>query len=493
MGQAGAVEWGSFSRRGETEDAKSPRDDGGARLEGPVRYDGARGVWVPIERESGKRGRESAARGREPVARPEPKQEPSLDPDPVAMLAVIAANQSHQKATRESGSIFKLGSWFRGEPETGRRLVTPPVDTSEPEFQPVTLRPETPIAPSSTAVEDLAAPELQTVAIDEHASLPASSSATGDCSGGNMWQSVTDQDESISTAAPSAGETPQAVHDQDAVRWFVLKSVLAGAPAPLEAPIAPATEVPVLEVFSLAGGVGKTSLVASLGRALSARGEHVLLVEATRFGSMPYFFGSCDCRPGALRTFKPPAASTDAPIRLATIDPDAVAAENAAQGSLAAEIEGWARGTSRVVVDVSTRSTATVRALARMSPTVLIPLLPDLNSVLAAKSVDSLFQRHTSGQGAPPDIYYVLNQFDSSLPLHVEVRKVLREKLGERLLPFELQRTPAVSEALLEGMTVMDYAPDSPIAKDLSNLAKWLESVAAPVDMHARSRRWSEQ
>ncbi len=61
--------------------------------------------------------------------------------------------------------------------------------------------------------------------------------------------------------------------------------------------------------------------------------------------------------------------------------------------------------------------------------------------------------------------YYVLNQFDSSLPLHLDVREVLREQLGERLLPFALRRAPAVSEALAEGMTVMDYAPNSAVAE----------------------------
>jgi cellulose biosynthesis protein BcsQ len=39
-----------------------------------------------------------------------------------------------------------------------------------------------------------------------------------------------------------------------------------------------------MAVFSLAGGVGKTSLVATLGRALSARGERVLLVDTAAYG-----------------------------------------------------------------------------------------------------------------------------------------------------------------------------------------------------------------
>ena len=60
-----------------------------------------------------------------------------------------------------------------------------------------------------------------------------------------------------------------------------------------------------MAVFSLAGGVGKTSLVATLGRALSARGERVLLVDTAAFGLLPFFFGATDQRPGVVAPNEP--------------------------------------------------------------------------------------------------------------------------------------------------------------------------------------------
>jgi cellulose biosynthesis protein BcsQ len=89
--------------------------------------------------------------------------------------------------------------------------------------------------------------------------------------------------------------------------------------------------------------------------------------------------------------------------------------------------------------------------------------------------------------------YYVLNQFDPSLPLHLDVREVLREQLGDRLLPFALRRAPAVSEALAEGMTVVDYAPNSTVAEDFGSLAGWVKSLAAPAATGYRGVRWSER
>ena len=86
----------------------------------------------------------------------------------------------------------------------------------------------------------------------------------------------------------------------------------------------------------------------------------------------------------------------------------------------------------------------------------------------------------------------MLNQFDPSLPLHLDIREVLREQLGDRLLPFVLRRAPAVSEALAEGMTVMDYAPNSTVAEDFGSLAGWVKSQSAPASSTYRGVRWSE-
>jgi cellulose synthase operon protein YhjQ len=239
--------------------------------------------------------------------------------------------------------------------------------------------------------------------------------------------------------------------------------------------------------------VGKTSLVATLGRALSARGERVLLVDTAAYGLLPFFFGAHDQRPGQLRTFSPPAASGDAPIQMVTIDPESLSPETDAQEALSTEIARYALGAGRVIVDLATASGATTRRMMRMSPTVLVPVIPDMNSVVSVSSIDAFFERNSNAAGTQVHPYYVLNQFDPSLPLHLDVREVLREQLGDRLLPFALRRAPAVSEALAEGMTVMDYAPNSTVAEDFGTLAGWVKSLATPASGGYRGVRWSER
>ena len=292
-------------------------------------------------------------------------------------------------------------------------------------------------------------------------------------------------------------DTLQGVRDRLASRWFALKGMLEGAAANREPQTAQtataASAAPVLAVFSLAGGVGKTSLVATLARTLSARGERVLLIETASFGMLPFFFGARERQFGVLRTFAPPEAENDAPVQMISLDADSLAVDGSGQDPLADEISRCAQTTGRVIVDIATASAAVARRVLRMAPMVLVPVVPDMNSVVNVGFIDCLFQRKPDSPAPSSEVYYVLNQFDPSQPLHLDVREVLRERLGDRLLPFTLRRAPAVSEALAEGMTVIDYAPASPIADDFNSLAAWLKARSAPAGAAARGMRWMEK
>ena len=294
--------------------------------------------------------------------------------------------------------------------------------------------------------------------------------------------------------SPPAEDSLQGTRDRLAARWFALQGVFEGSEPPAQvAPASPSARAPVLAIFSLAGGVGKTSIAATLGRALSGRGERVLLVDAAAFGLLPFFFGARDQRPGFLRTFSPPPASGNAPIQMITLDPNAIGAETASQEPLTAEISLHAHGAGRVIVDLPTASGSIARRIMRLSPQILVPLVPDMASVVSVTSIDAFFQ-HSSGAPVTASLpNYIFNQFDPSLPLHLDVREILREQLGDRLLPLVLRHSPAVSEALAEGMTVMDYAPNSSVVDDYSNLAAWVKSLSAPATASFRGVRWSER
>jgi cellulose synthase operon protein YhjQ len=295
---------------------------------------------------------------------------------------------------------------------------------------------------------------------------------------------------------PPVADTLQDQRERVASRWFALKGAFEPGQEPVgEAATANEKEImtPVLAVFSLAGGVGKTSLVATLGRALSSLGEKVLLTDTTSHGLLPFYFGASELRPGAVRTFSPPSGSTDAPIHLVSYEVDKSASDTIRQNALMDEMAASASGAHRVLLDLNGGSGWIIRRLARMNPTVLVPVAPDMNSVISLQTVERYFEGVADSDGRPILPYYVLNQFDASLPLHLDVREVLRRQLGDRLLPFVVRRAPAVSEALAEGMTVVDYAPDAAIAEDYMNIAGWLRNLSPPATQGFRNIRWSER
>ena len=199
---------------------------------------------------------------------------------------------------------------------------------------------------------------------------------------------------------PSPDDTLQGSRDRLVSRWFALRSIFEDNVPTQSTPAPVAARAPVLAVFSLAGGVGKTSLVATLGRVLSARGERVLLVDTAAYGLLPFYFGARDQRPGLIRTFSPPVASGDAPIQMITLDPETLGSEAATAEAFTAEILKHARGVSRVIVDLATASGATTRRIMRLSPQVLVPLVPDMCSVVSVSSIDAFFETTTTATTA---------------------------------------------------------------------------------------------
>jgi cellulose synthase operon protein YhjQ len=295
-------------------------------------------------------------------------------------------------------------------------------------------------------------------------------------------------------AAPSPlADTLQHSRERVASRWFALKGVFDSSQEQQETQPVRQKEArtPALALFSLAGGVGKTSMVATLGRALASLGEKVLLTDTTSYGLLPFYFGARELRPGVVRTFSPPSGSTDAPIYLVNYEVDKPGEQNPEW--LSDEIIRNSRGTNRILLDLGTGSASLTRRIAKLNPTILVPVAPDMNSVIGLANVEKYFAGQVDNDGRPIQPVYLLNQFDASLPLHLDVREVMRQQLGDRLLPFVIRRSPSVSEALAEGMTVMDYAPGSPVAEDYMNLAGWLRSLSAPAAQAFRGIRWSER
>jgi cellulose synthase operon protein YhjQ len=298
------------------------------------------------------------------------------------------------------------------------------------------------------------------------------------------------------TEPVQASETPE-YKEGVVTRWYALHSILNPsqfAEESFDASLSLERRPPLMVVLSLAGGVGKTCLVATLGRALAALGEHVLLADTAACGLLPFYFGSREFRPGVVRTFSPPGSAVsgegDTPVQVLNLQAERYPGKDSEYDPLLGELLRDGRGASRILVDVATANRDVTSRLLLLRPIVLVPVLPDMSSVASLGLLQLLL---ADEEGVAGTTFFLLNQFDASSSLHVDVRALLQRELGDRLLPFVVRRSSAVSEALAEGMTVIDYAPGSEAAEDYRSLVNWLRSFAAPAVQAYGGARWSER
>jgi cellulose biosynthesis protein BcsQ len=240
---------------------------------------------------------------------------------------------------------------------------------------------------------------------------------------------------------------------------------------------------PALAVFSLAGGVGKTTISANLARILCVQGEEVLLVDASGSGLLPFYFGANDPRPG-LRTFVAPGMKCF-PLRV-------IGADDITQSWIDNDVSLAMAKSQRAIFDLGPATFSLLPQIFSICSEILIPLVPDLNSIFSISRIESSLERFRSAGAQIPSPYYVFNQFDDDYSLDHEVRELARRQCGDRLLPVTIRHGAEVAEAIGSRMTVADYAPASEVTRDFLGLALWLEKIS-PVHQKTAAVRWTEQ
>ena len=267
--------------------------------------------------------------------------------------------------------------------------------------------------------------------------------------------------------AVPAPEYPSQNRDVARPRWSVLNSLLGNKNEENASQNTEALLVPMLTLSGGSGGVGKTTILSSLARVLSAMGESIFLVYSEAQRTMPLHFGGQQVVPGRVRTLVPPAHDYGH-LHLYAHAQDGTEANREVGRWLPQQVNALASEVGRVLCEVSNSEFSERQTLAMGSINLRI-LVPDINSVLSVnRDLDAM-----EGGNQP---FYLLNKFDASVAFHRDVRDRLSSALGERLLPFTIRRSDQVAEALASGLTVMDYAPNAPVVEDFKLLAQWLRN-----------------
>lgn len=232
-------------------------------------------------------------------------------------------------------------------------------------------------------------------------------------------------------------------------RWSVLKNVLDGRPDDTRDEHRGGvhrTSRPV-QMAPAAGGVGVTTIAATLARVFSGRGESVLIVDHVAGSMLPFYFGGAEILSGRC-SFIGSREGDAGTVSMIAVEGEIEEPRPADHVfDLTAELGDPSSGEElRVVV-----------------------VVPDLHSMVKLASIE----QRTRGQ----EPYYLLNRFDNRVPLHNDVRSWLSQQLKHRLLPVTIRRADEVTQALAEGRTVIDDAPNSGVAEDFWRLAEWFRSA----------------
>ncbi len=225
-----------------------------------------------------------------------------------------------------------------------------------------------------------------------------------------------------------------------------------------------------MAIYSLAGGVGKTTLCANLGRALYSITDRVLLVDASGSGLLPFYFGANNLRPG-LHTFADPDTNR-APLRVYSTG-------EITQDWLNQEVRAKMDAAYWTIFDLGPASTMLLPQILEMCSFVLVPLLPDLNSILSVSRIESMVESMRMRGAAVPSPFYLFNKFDPEDPVDEGARELVLGQCGGRLLPWSIGYDSEAARAIASRKTVIDHAPDAELSQASLKLAAILQQTVA--------------
>ncbi len=241
----------------------------------------------------------------------------------------------------------------------------------------------------------------------------------------------------------------------------------------------------IVTLISPTGGTGKTSLAVSLASHLHALGRHVVLAQADPQNNMEYHLGHTAASAHGLGDA---LLHKEQPTRLFQTNPDS-GLRHLPFGQLSVPqiltvdrvlLEHPEKLTSIfnhptfeddciVVIDLPRWPSAWCHQLLALSDLNLVTMVPDSNSILG---IDMLMPSLLQSRGTS---YFLMNRFDSSKVLHLDLWTLCKMKLSHRLLPFYLHEDQALPESVAAGLPLQDYAPRSQLVEDVQKLCNWID------------------
>lgn len=275
-------------------------------------------------------------------------------------------------------------------------------------------------------------------------------------------------------SSPAVEDSPRGVRD----RWSAIQDVFSQDTDDSVDVIAPHTLPPgSISLFAVGGGVGKTTIAATLARVLTSMGESVLLAGLSPDSILPLYFGARSASGGTLRSFLMPRVHERGSLHL-YLDSLSNAKRAGSEGQelldrLCSQAELVKDDIDRAIIVFPGGSPERLMPILTSTSLRLAIIVPDLASAIGVGKLMRFFKEQRE---APVSPYFLINKFDPERALHQEMRSRLQEQLEEHLVPVMIRRSDDIQDALAAGMTVIDYAPGTAVAQDFRHFAEWVAS-----------------
>jgi cellulose synthase operon protein YhjQ len=261
--------------------------------------------------------------------------------------------------------------------------------------------------------------------------------------------------------------------------------------------------VVILSVVSAKGGVGKTTLAASLASGLSD-GRNVVSVDLDPQNALRLHLGvavsetdgigratleqrnwqSCMFRSARSGPYILPYGA------LNESDRDAFEVHLSSHPQwLMNGLNGLGLGASDlVVIDTPPGPSLYQQQALRAAHFVLVVIHADAASYATLPSMEGLLERYCEGREGFHGAAYLLNAVPAGSALSRDVVRVVRAGLGERMVPVIVHQDESVREALACDQLVAQYAVHSEATSDIGQVVRWLNQRLTPV-FHAQGAR----
>lgn len=216
--------------------------------------------------------------------------------------------------------------------------------------------------------------------------------------------------------------------------------------------IAYSTFMAIIAVAGRKGGVGKSTVAGNLAAEFAARGRSVLVLDADPQHSMVAWADQGD---GLLSRTVEKVAPTD---------------------NLRARAKQADKETDVVLIDTPPGQPDIAYQAALAADLVLLPCGPSPLDLFALKEALGLaLKARAERRSKKPRVRFVPSRVVMSTNLGRGLASSLRD-MGKKVLPPICQRV-VIAEAVAHGLTVAEYAPDSPAHEEFRALAKAVEKI----------------